>query len=190
MSDFQTEMNRVVRVSWRRSPSSPARCHRHARERARREWSKRPAASARRRELRSRRPSARRTRREAHLGGPRAAGATTSHTFVLKQPGPAHRADQQAARHHDQGPRAADPQDDRGRLDQDQGQEALDDVLRGEQEEVQEGLIDARHDPAPPAAPGRRAAVDDRLSGEGRRALAADDLADLRRSGPHRARAR
>ena len=36
-------------------------------------------------------------------------------------PGSAHRADQQAARHDDQGPRAADPQADRGRRAQDQG---------------------------------------------------------------------
>src|SRR5262249_51180937 len=47
-----------------------------------------------------------------------------------------HRADQQAARYEHQGPRTADPQADRRGLAQDQGREALDDLLPRRQEEL------------------------------------------------------
>ena len=44
----------------------------------------------------------------------------------------------------------------------------------------------ARHDSASPTSSGHRAAVDDRLPGEGQWPLAADDVADVRRADPHR----
>ena len=67
-----------------------------------------------------------------------------SSQFVVvrdEAPRSAHRADQQGARHVDEGSRAPDPQAGRGRRGQDQGQEALDDVLREVKDTIPQRLL-------------------------------------------------